>query len=109
MQINRRTRNPSEGFGFRYSVVAFATFCAKLRQGNMSFENSLSGTMKLAHVLFMDIVSYSKRPIDEQASVLHTLQELVRDSSQVAKARKVDHSAYLKAIAELQRSCVLIS
>jgi len=56
----------------------------------MSFENSLSGTMKLAHVLFMDIVSYSRLPIDEQASVLHTLQELVRDSTEVAKARKLD-------------------
>lgn len=56
----------------------------------MSFENSLSGTMKLAHVLFMDIVSYSKLAIDEQASVLHTLQELVRESTEVAKARKVD-------------------
>ena len=56
----------------------------------MSFENSLSGTMKLAHVLFMDIVSYSRLPIDEQASVLHTLQELVRGSSEVAKARKAD-------------------
>ncbi len=56
----------------------------------MSFENSLSGSMKLAHVLFMDIVSYSKLAIDEQASVLHTLQELVRDSAEVAKARKID-------------------
>ncbi|MEO7970603.1 MAG: adenylate/guanylate cyclase domain-containing protein [bacterium] len=56
----------------------------------MSFENSLSGSMKLAHVLFMDIVSYSKLPIDEQASVLHTLQELVRDSAEVAKARKIE-------------------
>nr|ADC36129.1 TPR repeat-containing protein [uncultured bacterium 253] len=56
----------------------------------MSFENSLSGSMKLAHVLFMDIVSYSKLPIDEQASVLHTLQELVRDSTEVAKAREVE-------------------
>ena len=56
----------------------------------MSFENSLSGSMKLAHVLFMDIVSYSKLPIDEQASVLHTLQQLVRDSAEVAKARQAD-------------------
>jgi class 3 adenylate cyclase len=56
----------------------------------MSFENSLSGTMKLAHVLFMDIVSYSRLPIDEQASVLHTLQGLVRDSTEVAKARLAD-------------------
>ena len=32
----------------------------------MSTENPQSGAMKLAHVLFMDIVGYSKLPIDEQ-------------------------------------------
>ncbi|HLN98910.1 MAG TPA: adenylate/guanylate cyclase domain-containing protein [Pyrinomonadaceae bacterium] len=56
----------------------------------MSVENSLSGTMKLAHVLFMDIVGYSKLPIDEQASVLHTLQELVHGSAEVKRARAAE-------------------
>lgn len=46
--------------------------------------------MKLAHVLFMDIVGYSKLPIDEQTSVLHTLQEMVRGSVEVARAQSLN-------------------
>lgn len=53
----------------------------------MSSDNTQSGAMKLAHVLFMDIVGYSKLPIDEQTSVLHTLQEMVHASVQVARAQ----------------------
>jgi class 3 adenylate cyclase len=50
-------------------------------------QNPQSGAMKLAHVLFMDIVGYSKLPIDEQTSALHILQEIVRGTSQVARAQ----------------------
>ncbi len=32
-------------------------------------------SMKLAHVLFTDIVGYSKLPIDQQSTFLRTLQE----------------------------------
>ena len=46
--------------------------------------------MKLAHVLFMDIVSYSKLPIDEQTSALHTLQEIVRGTDEVKRAQAVE-------------------
>jgi class 3 adenylate cyclase len=53
----------------------------------MSTEQPQSGTMKLAHVLFMDIVGYSKLPIDEQTHVLATLQEMVRGSAEVARAQ----------------------
>jgi class 3 adenylate cyclase len=56
----------------------------------MSTENPQSGTMKLAHVLFMDIVGYSKLPIDEQTSVLHTLQEMVHGSVEVARAQSLN-------------------
>lgn len=44
--------------------------------------------MKLAHVLFMDIVDYSRLPIDEQTSVLHSLQELVHASTNVTRAER---------------------
>jgi class 3 adenylate cyclase len=46
--------------------------------------------MKIAHVLFTDIVSYSKLPIDQQTSVLKTLQEIVRGTAEVARAQKSD-------------------
>ena len=33
--------------------------------------------LKMAHVVFMDIVGYSKLPMDHQEAVLRTLQEVV--------------------------------
>ena len=56
----------------------------------MSTDNPQSGAMKLAHVLFMDIVGYSKLPIDEQMSALHVLQELVHASAEVVRAKETD-------------------
>ena len=46
--------------------------------------------MQTAHVLFMDIVGYSKLPIDEQTSALHILQQIVRGTAQVARAQAAD-------------------
>ena len=54
----------------------------------MPDETPQSGTMKLAHVLFMDIVGYSKLPIDEQTSALHTLKEIVRATPEVKRAQE---------------------
>jgi hypothetical protein len=56
----------------------------------MSTENPPSGEMKMAHVLFMDIVGYSKLPIDEQTSALHILQGMVHASPEVARAQATD-------------------
>src|SRR5579862_6267345 len=41
-----------------------------------------STTYEIASVLFMDIVSYSVRSIDEQAEALTTLETIVRASTQ---------------------------
>src|SRR4051794_10985463 len=56
----------------------------------MADETPQSGTMKLAHVLFMDIVAYSKLPIDEQTSALHTLKEIVQNTAEVKRAQASD-------------------
>ncbi len=53
----------------------------------MAKENPQIDGMKLAHVLFMDIVAYSKLPIDEQTSAIHILQEIVRGTNAVARAQ----------------------
>ncbi len=53
----------------------------------MVVENPQSGVMKTAHVLFMDIVGYSRLPIDEQTSALHILQDIVRGTAQVKRAQ----------------------
>ena len=37
--------------------------------------------LEIAHVLFIDIVGYSKLLIDEQRDYLHTLNEVVRETA----------------------------
>ena len=44
----------------------------------------------MAHVLFMDVVGYSRLPIDEQTSVLHTLKEIVQAAAEVKRAQATD-------------------
>src|ERR1035441_9241931 len=52
----------------------------------------LAGTpsMEIAHVLFMDIVSYSMLPMDEQERILRDLQEMVRSNREFAAAQMED-------------------
>jgi class 3 adenylate cyclase len=47
-------------------------------------------SLEIAHVLFMDIVSYSTMPMDEQRRMLSNLQELVRNNSEFAHAQAED-------------------
>lgn len=42
--------------------------------------------MKLAHVLFTDLVGYSKLPVDRQTSLLGMLQECVRETGEFTRA-----------------------
>jgi serine/threonine protein kinase/tetratricopeptide (TPR) repeat protein len=43
-------------------------------------------TLEMAHVLFMDIVAYSRKPMDEQKQSLRLLQDKVRDTTEFSKA-----------------------
>src|SRR6204780_2530288 len=43
-------------------------------------------TLEIAHVLFTDIVGYSKLPMDEQESLLMQLQDAVRHTPEFARA-----------------------
>lgn len=43
--------------------------------------------MRLAHVLFMDIVAYSQLPTDQQTKALQTLQEIVLGTAEVTRAQ----------------------
>jgi len=54
----------------------------------MPIESKKEIELELAHVLFIDIVGYSKLLIDEQRDYLHTLNEVVRetDSFRAAEA-----------------------
>ncbi|MGA2418640.1 MAG: tetratricopeptide repeat protein [Candidatus Acidiferrum sp.] len=49
-----------------------------------------SPAMEIAHVLFMDVVAYSRLPMDEQQRVIHQLQELVRSTPEFEHAQADD-------------------
>jgi len=46
--------------------------------------------LEMAHVLFMDIVAYSKLTMEEQRSRVRTLQEVVRTTEEFSRAQKKD-------------------
>jgi hypothetical protein len=46
-----------------------------------------SSSLEIAHVLFMDIVGYSKLPMDRQQIALGSLQEIVRQTKEFARAQ----------------------
>src|SRR5947207_11406833 len=48
----------------------------------MSFEQSAEVKFEIGHVLFIDIVGYSKLPINEQSDQLETLKKIVRGTEQ---------------------------
>ena len=52
----------------------------------MSTEISKQIALEIAHVLFIDIVGYSKLSINEQRDVVDELSEVVRASDQFQKA-----------------------
>jgi TolB-like protein/class 3 adenylate cyclase/Flp pilus assembly protein TadD len=54
----------------------------------MSTEVKKEGTLEIAHVLFIDIVGYSKLPIDEQHRLLGVLNQIVRGSEEFRKAEE---------------------
>jgi serine/threonine protein kinase len=51
---------------------------------------SSSRTLEMAHVLFTDIVAYSRLPMDQQQDALHHLQEAVRSTQEFARAQASD-------------------
>jgi class 3 adenylate cyclase len=46
--------------------------------------------LEIAHVLFMDIVSYSTLPIDRQSEAIAKLQDVVRNLPDFERARRSD-------------------
>ena len=53
-------------------------------------ESGSSRTLEMAHVLFMDIVAYSRLPMDQQHEALNHLQEAVRETKEFARAQATD-------------------
>jgi len=49
-----------------------------------------AGRLQIAHVLFVDVVSYSVMPMDKQEQTLRALQEAVRNTEEFIRARDSD-------------------
>ncbi len=56
----------------------------------MSTETGKRIALEIAHVLFIDIVGYSKLSINEQRAAVDELNEIVRASDQFQKAEASD-------------------
>jgi TolB-like protein/Tfp pilus assembly protein PilF len=56
----------------------------------MAEEETSKIRLEIGHVLFMDLVGYSKLLLDEQREQLQRLTEIVRDTEQVRAAESVD-------------------
>lgn len=52
----------------------------------MSSENKQDRQLEIAHVLFIDIVGYSKLPINRQSELLQQLNQIVRATEQFRRA-----------------------
>ena len=57
---------------------------------NRTSESVSSRTLEMAHVLFTDIVAYSRLPMDQQQEALLHLQEAVRATQEFARAEASD-------------------
>ncbi len=51
---------------------------------------SFAGRLQIAHVLFVDVVSYSVMPMDKQEQTLRALQEAVRNTEEFVRAGDSD-------------------
>jgi class 3 adenylate cyclase len=56
----------------------------------MSNRPSSVGDLEIAHVLFLDLVGYSREPMSEQSRLLSTLRDLLRKTATFARAEGDD-------------------
>src|SRR5947199_9405203 len=56
----------------------------------MSSEGKQDGQLEIAHVLFIDIVGYSKLTINRQSELLQRLNQIVRATEQFRRAEAAD-------------------
>jgi class 3 adenylate cyclase len=55
-----------------------AVLCELIARKAVNESDQKTSTLEMAHVLFMDIVSYSLLPTDQQSEVIQQLQQIVR-------------------------------
>ena len=72
----------------RLSAIESRSYCARSRCANtdMAAEVKKEIQLEIAHVLFTDIVGYSKLPIHQQRAVVERLNEIVRGTDEFQAA-----------------------
>src|SRR5262249_57455044 len=72
----------------RLSAVESRSYCSRSRCANtdMAAEIKKEIQLEIAHVLFTDIVGYSKLPIHQQRAVVERLNEIVRGTDEFQAA-----------------------
>lgn len=75
-------------FGEKLAAALLTENRAEL--GEQTLEAPADRGVETAHVLFMDIVGYSKLLIDEQTRQLHTLREIVLTTHECSRVRRAE-------------------
>jgi serine/threonine protein kinase/tetratricopeptide (TPR) repeat protein len=74
------TREPISGFERPSSLSHSAS-------SSLPVEQTIAPTLEFAHVLFMDIVAYSKLPMDRQQEIIRQLRRAVRGTTEFEQAQ----------------------
>lgn len=77
---------PTRGEAFIHTILEMED-PTSLMKGIAVSAKDLSDTPEDGHVLFMDLVCYSKLPMDEQRSLIRKLFELVRETPEFQRAQ----------------------
>jgi serine/threonine protein kinase len=80
----------SKDFGEELAQTLLDRQTAKQEEARGSRQSLEEMKPEPAHVLFMDIIEYSKRPMSQQRQVVNQLQDIVRHAGTVKRARE-DH------------------
>jgi tRNA A-37 threonylcarbamoyl transferase component Bud32 len=88
-QLKRRVEAESE-FGETRARDSRTRTAAARDARDVGPDPGLGRSVEIAHVLFTDIVGYSRLPMDEQGRVLRRLQEVVRGTSEFRRAHEAD-------------------
>lgn len=86
----RRYQTAREMLAAVECLTTGSTAQATVAPGSAFTEKSEAPPMEIAHVLFTDIVGYSKLPMDEQQRQLRHLQKLVRETPAFERARSME-------------------
>ena len=84
--------DPIKSFGHSTIILVYTTsnFMASPKEEGLGLASAGAPRLEIAHVLFMDIVSYSVRPMELQNLIISQLQNIVRELPGFDRAIRTD-------------------